>query len=129
MNVERHLTTNAHLVKAGGPLDPSVAQVIELCVWVFQRASTDEAIAQGMGPEGQPMAGMAMTHVTGKGTPAAHWDMELEDREGTTAVDFVNGSATAVAIGAFLINTPTGQKRRGFFWSEPVEIKLPSAAS
>jgi len=124
--------TGAQVVTAGGPLDPSVTQVLSLCVWVLQRpsASTDDAIAQAMGPEHEHMPGMTMGHgavtVTGKGTPEAHWEMQLGNREGTEAVNFVNGAAMAAAIGAFLIN---GQQRRGFFWSEPVELKLASAAA
>ncbi|MCV3210728.1 hypothetical protein OHD62_21545 [Mesorhizobium sp. YC-39] len=108
-----------------------MTHIISLCVWVLQRqdASTDDAIAQAMGPE--HVSGMATGHggmvtVTGKGTPAARWEMQLNNREGTEAVDFVNGAAMAAAIGAFLID---GQQRRGFLWSEPVELKLASTAS
>lgn len=48
--------TPVKVVKAGGPLDPSVLRVIDLCVWVIQRAdaTVDDAIAQGMGPEVPP---------------------------------------------------------------------------
>jgi hypothetical protein len=85
-------------------------------------------MAQAMGAE--HMAGMPMAHgmvtVKDKGTSKARWEMQLDHREGTEAVDFVNGAAMAAAIGAFLID---GQQRRGFFWSEPVELKLASTAS
>jgi hypothetical protein len=33
------------------------------------------------------------------------------------------------AIGAFLIETSTGEQLRGFFWSELVEIRLASGPS
>jgi hypothetical protein len=117
-------TSAVKIVKAGGPLDPAVAEVVELCVWVFQRAdvSKDDAIANAMGPEGTRMDGMDSVTVTGKGASGAHWKMSLEDREGTGEVDFVAGSATAIAIGAFLVNESGGQRRRAFVWSEPVTI-------
>jgi hypothetical protein len=133
LTVERSASTGLHVVKAAGPLDPSVARVIELCVWVFQRAdaSQDDAIANAMGPgTGTAMhdggsGDMANTHDLG--TDDARWDMELKDRDETDPIDYVNGSATAIAIGAFLENTRSGgQKRRAFVWSEPVELDVQS---
>jgi hypothetical protein len=121
----RDATTGFHIVKAGGPLDPSMIEIIELCVWVFQRAdaSVDDAIAQGMGEEGTaPMPGMDMVIVDRSKTPL-RWDMDLVDREGTGAVDYSAGSATAIAIGAFLVEPAPG-KRRAFVWSEPVELNV-----
>ena len=39
---------------AGGPLDPSVKAVTELCVWVLQRDGDDDAIANAMGMPDMP---------------------------------------------------------------------------
>jgi hypothetical protein len=128
--------TPVKVVMAGGPLDPSVLRVIDLCVWVIQRAdaTVDDAIAQGMGPEVPPPLEMPdcddPVTVVDKGKPVAHWKMDLKDRQETQEVDFVAGSATAVAIGAFLVNTPTGEKRRVLVWSEAVELDVqPGAVS
>ena len=41
-------------VAAGGPLDPSVKAVTELCVWVLQRDGADDAIANAMGMPDMP---------------------------------------------------------------------------
>jgi hypothetical protein len=124
--------TPVKVVKAGGPLDPSVLRVIDLCVWVIQRAdaAVDDAIAQGMGPEPPlDMPDDDEVAVVDKGKATAHWAMELKDRQKTEEVDFVAGSATAVAIGAFLVNTPTGEKRRVLVWSEAVELEVQPAAA
>ena len=122
--------TPVKIVKARGPLDPSVERIIDVCVWVIQRAAgaIDDAIAQGMGPQVPPPLEMPdcddPVTVVDKGQPLAHWEMDLTDRQETQEVDFVAGSATAVAIGAFLVNTPEGQKRRVLLWSEAVELTV-----
>jgi hypothetical protein len=126
-----------HVVMAGGPLKKSVTRVIELCVWVFQRAdvSKDDAIANAMGPG----TGTMMDNDKGSGEMAhtkklksddARWDLVLDDRDETEQRPFVDGSATAVAIGAFLDNSSGDEKRRAFVWSEPVtlHVKLDDAA-
>jgi hypothetical protein len=131
LDVVRDTKTGFHVVKAGGPLDPSVVRVIELCVWVFQRAdaSQDDAIANAMGPgtgtEMHEKGCSDMADTLDLGTPKARWKMDLDDRDETGPIDYVNGSATAIAIGAFLANTPSeGQRRRAFVWSEPVELDV-----
>ena len=50
--------------------------------------------------------------------------MELDDRDETEHRDFVNGSATAVAIGAFFDNSLGEPRRRAFVWSEPVTLRV-----
>jgi hypothetical protein len=127
----------AHVVKAGGPLDQNVDKVVELCVWILQRDRTDrdDAVANAMSgevdlaaAEAQAGSGMSMSagvEVFGRGTPTAHWDLLLDDREGTQAVDFVEGSATAIAIGVFLTAQPES-KRKAFIWSESVRLSVPA---
>src|SRR4051794_15228924 len=82
----------AHIVKARGPLDTGVARIVELCVWVLQRAdlTKDDAAANAMGPEGARMPGMDMVVVNPARTT---WEMDLTDRDETEGVDFVAGSA------------------------------------
>jgi hypothetical protein len=130
LDVERG-AAGYHIVKAGGPLKQSVTRVIELCVWVFQRADAaeDDAIANAMGPgtgtvmqDDKGSADMANTHKLG--TANARWDMELDDRDETERRDFVDGSATAVAIGAFFDDSLGPEKRRAFVWSEPVTLRV-----
>jgi hypothetical protein len=122
-----------HVVMAGGPLKKSVTRVIELCVWVFQRAgdpaADDDAIANAMGPgTGTVMdndKGSAdMAHTKKLKSDDAHWELVLDDRDETENRPFVDGSATAVAIGAFLDNSLGDEKRRAFVWSEPVTLRV-----
>ena len=56
-NFDEKLNVTANgTVNAGGPLDASVTEVTELCVWVLQRNGANDAIANAMGmPD---MAGM-----------------------------------------------------------------------
>jgi hypothetical protein len=131
LKVVRDPITGLHVVKAGGPLNPFVDRVIELCVWVFQRAdaSHDDAIANAMGPgtgtEMHEKGSGDMANTQNLGSADARWDMDLDDRDETGPIDYVNGSATAIAIGAFLDNTRSGgMKRRAFVWSEPVELEV-----
>src|SRR5262252_4008255 len=124
------------VVKASGPLDAGVAEVVELCVWVVQRdqLNQDDAVANAMSGEtnlaaaqSQTRNGMSMgagVNVAGRGTATAHWDLLLDDREGTEAVKFVEGPAAAYAIGVFLSAEPEG-KRRAFVWSESVRLSVP----
>lgn len=129
-----------HVVKAGGPLDAAVDRVVELCVWVFQRerVDQDDAVANAMSGEvdlaeaqSQTRNGMHMgagVNVVGRGTSTAHWDLLLDDREDTQAVDFVEGSATAIAIGVFLTAQPN-VKRKAFVWSESVRLSVQDGAA
>ena len=128
------------VVKASGPLDAGVAEVVELCVWVVQRTqlNQDDAVANAMSGEtnvaeaqSQTRNGMSMSagvNVAGRGTSTAHWDLLLDDREGTQAVQFVEGPATAYAIGVFLSAEPEA-RRRAFVWSESVRLSVPAAAA
>jgi hypothetical protein len=103
-------------VDATGPLDPSVTGVTELCVWVLQRNSPDDAIANAMGMPDMPgmPSGLKVEHL---GTPNARWTFPLTNR--FKKVDFKAGSATASAFGVF---TDDKGKQRAFFWSEPVRL-------
>ncbi len=58
------------------------------------------------------------------GTDIAHWEMDLDDRDETENTNFVTGSATAVAIGAFYDNSLGDEMRRAFVWSEPVWLEV-----
>jgi hypothetical protein len=135
--LEVDLVNGVQVIKAGGPIDANVAQVVELCVWVVQRnrLDQDDAVANAMRGEGEPAEveaqSMTMTagvNVAGRGTSTAHWDLLLDDREGTQAVDFVEGPAVAYAIGVFLSEEPD-VKRRAFVWSESVRLSVPAAAA
>jgi hypothetical protein len=140
--LEVDLVNGVQVVRAGGPLDPNVAEVVELCVWVVQRdrLDQDDAVANAMRGEAEPaeveaqsqthqvMSMTAGVNVAGRGTSTAHWDLILDDREGTQAVDFVTGPATAFAIGVFLSEEPD-VKRRAFMWSESVRLRVPAAAA
>ena len=110
------------IVLAAGPLDQSVAQVTEMCVWVLQLNGPEDAIANAMGPPGSPMSGMPSMHmltVTDLGTAKARWEFPLNDR--LKVVAFTPGSATAMAIGVFV---DSKRKQRAFFWSETVRLTL-----
>ncbi|MDX6572033.1 MAG: hypothetical protein QOC86_1189 [Gaiellales bacterium] len=118
------------IVKATGPLDPSVKGVTELCVWVLQRNGTNDAFANAMGkPSMAGMPGMpgmpemdgGLT-VEGLGTPDARWTFPLTNR--FKKVDFRAGSATASAFGVFVDDKG---RQRAFFWSEPVRLAGPGA--
>jgi hypothetical protein len=120
-------------VAAGGPLDKTVAKVIELCVWVTQRqedTTTSDAVANAMAPdeavamekaakgEEMDMSG-PLVKLLQPLTDAARWTLLLKDLETDTL--FRDGSATAIAIGVFEI---AGGKRTAFVWSEPVWLKV-----
>jgi len=125
-------------VMAGGPLDQPKDEVIEMCVWVYQRVGDNDAIANGMSrgpgfPEKMDMGGnMGLTDVPitlaiakdANGNNKS-WSLELEDRMEKKA-DFVAGSATAVAIGVF--QDETGNET-AFLWSEPVRLNLLAATA
>jgi hypothetical protein len=112
---ELNVTHNG-TVHAGGPLDSSVTEVTELCVWVVQRDGADDAIANAMGMPDMP--GMPSDlKVHDLGTPTARWTFPLKNR--FKPVDFHAGSATASAIAVFVDDQ--GQQR-SFYWSEPVRL-------
>jgi hypothetical protein len=134
---DRLIVDKDGFVIATGPLDPSVRKVTELCVWVLQRNSVNDAIANAMGKPGAPgtheMPGMAdmpdmpgmpgkktRLTVTGEGTADARWTFPLTNR--FKKVDFRAGSATASAFGVW---TDDKGHQRAFFWSEPVRLSGP----
>jgi hypothetical protein len=133
-NFDEQLNVGADgVVIAAGPLDESVAEVTEMCVWVLQRDGAEDAIGNAMGPpNGMPdmahMPDMPDMHggltVTGLGTPNARWTFPLADR--LKPVDFRAGSATALAIGVFLDEQ---RMQRAFFWSEPVRLSVAGTAA
>jgi hypothetical protein len=103
-------------VAAGGPLDPSVKAVTELCVWVLQRDGDDDAIANAMGMPDMP--GMpSHLKVHDLGSPNARWEFPLTNR--FKPVDFHEGPAAASAFGVFV---DAEDQQRAFFWSEPVRL-------
>lgn len=109
------------VVNAAGPLDPTVAGVTEMCVWILQRNGTNDAIANAMGMPDMP--GMPSDlKVQGLGTPNATWKFPLSNR--FKKVDFHAGSATASAFGVFVDDKG---RQRAFFWSEPVRLAGPGA--
>ncbi|HMG98097.1 MAG TPA: hypothetical protein VK546_04190 [Gaiellales bacterium] len=121
-NFDEKLNVTANgTVNAGGPLDASVTEVTELCVWVLQRNGANDAIANAMGmPD---MAGMPSDlKVHDLGTPSAGWKFPLTNR--FKPVDFRAGSATASAFGVFVDDKG---RQRAFFWSEPVRLAGPGA--
>jgi hypothetical protein len=108
--------TKSGVVQAGGPLDASVSEVTELCVWVSQRVDDDDAIANAMGmPDMQGMP--SDLKVKDLGTPDARWVFPLKHR--FKKVPFHAGSATASAVGVFVDDQG---RQRAFFWSEPVRL-------
>jgi hypothetical protein len=134
-------------VKAGGPLDMPKDEVVEMCIWVYQRDGHNDAIANQMlpGPEAATReAAEAGTREAGGmgGMDAAgglksvkivkdadgnnrRWELLLTDRMDKKA-EFKEGSATALAIGVF---KDQNDHETVFFWSEPVALKLTAAAS
>jgi hypothetical protein len=115
---ELNVTQNG-VVHAGGPLDASVTEVTELCVWVTQRVGEDDAIANAMGMPDMPdmpgmPSGLKIHHI---GTANARWDFPLKNR--FKKVDFHAGSATASAIAVFV---DADGKQKSFYWSEPVRL-------
>jgi hypothetical protein len=114
--------TQDGIVHAGGPLDASISEVTELCVWVQQRVDEDDAIANAMGMPDMPgmPSGLKVQHL---GTPHARWDFPLKHR--FKVVDFHAGSATASAIAVFVDDQG---RQKGFFWSEPVRLVGPGTA-
>jgi hypothetical protein len=136
----QNLTVNrSGVVKAGGPLDHATDQVVEMCVWVYQRsASGDDAIANAMddgpGLKAKPMASgkMPATKARKAGglqigkmatTHQPTWSLDLDDRMNKKG-KFTAGSATALAIGVFVDDEG---KERVFLWSEPVTLEGPGA--
>jgi hypothetical protein len=112
---ELNVTQNG-VVHAAGPLDASVTEVTELCVWVQQRIGDDDAIANAMGMPDMPgmPSGLKLHHV---GTAEARWEFPLEHR--FKKVDFHAGSATASAVAVFVDDEG---RQKAFFWSEPVRL-------
>jgi hypothetical protein len=102
-------------VTAKGPLDKSVAEVNELCVWVLQRNGADDAIQNNMGMPGMPGSQLQVFDL---GTDHARWMFPLKLRE-FKHVAFTPGSAMAMATAVFFDKHGT---QRGFFWSETVEL-------
>jgi hypothetical protein len=121
-NFDEKLTVAANgVVNAGGPLDPSVKDVTQLCVWVLQRNGVNDAIANAMGMPDMP--GMPSDlEVENLGTSNARWKFPLTNR--FKKVDFRAGSATASAFGVFVDDKG---HQRAFFWSEPVRLSGPGA--
>ena len=126
------------IVEAKGPLDHMSDQVVEMCVWVYQRsANGSDAIANNMqdGPAmkakakmGGSRMGTAKPETTlkispGVGQQQPTWSLDLDDRMNKKG-KFAAGSATAVAIGVFL---DENNEERLFLWSEPVELDGPGA--
>jgi hypothetical protein len=112
---ELNVTQNG-VVHAGGPLDASVTEVTELCVWVQQRVGDDDAIANAMGMPDMPgmPSDLKLHHV---GTANARWEFPLKHR--FKKADFHAGSATASAVAVFV---DAEGKQKAFFWSEPVRL-------
>jgi hypothetical protein len=134
---EEQLTMTDGVILAAGPLDKTVAHVIELCVWVSQRQEDpkkSDAVANAMSPERElaelKAGGMSMSEavveVTKVGTDDARWTLLLRDQE--TDTPFTEGSATAAAIAVFE-TAPPGSKRTAFVWSEPVWLKVAQATT
>jgi hypothetical protein len=122
------------IVEAGGPLDHATDEVVEMCVWVYQRsANGSDAIANAM--DDGPGLKKTMSDKMGSGearkpsalkirpktaTRPPTWKLDLDDRMNNTGA-FTPGSATALAIGVFL---DADGNERAFLWSEPVELEL-----
>ena len=119
-------------------------EVVEMCVWVYQRHGLNDAIANKMlpGPEAamrEAGGGYGMGDMTGGtgGTPKAvtivrdsdgnnrRWELLLDDRMSRNA-EFTDGSATALAIGVF---KDQNDHETAFFWSEAVHLKVAPPAS
>ena len=112
---ELNVTQNG-VVHAAGPLDASVTEVTELCVWVQQRVGDDDAIANAMGMPDMPgmPSDLKLHHV---GTAHARWEFPLKHR--FKKVDFHAGSASASAVAVFVDDEG---RQKAFFWSEPVRL-------
>lgn len=128
-NGELHVHADG-IVEAAGPFDSSVTEVSEMCVWVVQRDSPNDAIANAMGSpdNGAATSDMAdmpgMPHHSGLkvfdlGTPRARWVFPLTHL--FKPVGFCDGSASAMATGVFL---DADGNQRSFFWSEPVRLMV-----
>jgi len=127
-------------VKAGGPIDMPKDEVVEMCVWVYQRDGQNDAIANMMLPgpeqaqiEAATRSGAAMGGMGAVGDPPKsvtikkdadgnnrRWELLLNDRMGRKA-EFKQGSATALAIGVF---KDQNDHETVFVWSEPVDLNL-----
>jgi hypothetical protein len=124
-------------VTAAGPIDQSVSQVTELCVWVVQRTGgdADDAIANAMGPGPQPATSdapqtqdMPMDEeqpvtILANGAGERRWIFPLKDRITTKPHPpaFSEGQATATAIGVFI---DTDGHERAFAWSQEVWLQM-----
>jgi hypothetical protein len=121
-NFNEKLTVAANgVVNAAGPLDATVTEVTELCVWVLQRNGVNDAIANAMGMPDMPGMPSGL-QVHDLGTPNARWSFPLANR--FKPVSFRAGSATASAFGVFVDDKG---HQRAFFWSEPVRLSGPGA--
>jgi hypothetical protein len=119
-NEKLNVTANG-TVNAGGPLDASVTEVTEMCVWILQRNGTNDAIANAMGmPDMQGMP--SDLKVQDLGTASASWKFPLKNR--FKPVDFRAGSATASAFGVFVDDKG---RQRAFFWTAPGRLAGPGA--
>ena len=116
-------------VLAGGPLENLPDQVVEMCVWVYQRtANGSDAIANAMDDGPGLKKKMAMPGAD-EAKPSAlkiektredepMWSLKLDDRMNAKG-KFTKGSANAVALGVFLDDKG---KERFFLWSEQVML-------
>jgi hypothetical protein len=131
-------------ILAGGPLDMPKDEVVEMCVWVYQRDGHNDAIANQMrpGPEAAlreasdgDSAGMGDMGGMGRETGSApksvtivrdsdgnnrRWELLLDDLMGKKG-KFTDGSATALAIGVF---RDQNEHETVFVWSEAVQLKV-----
>ena len=103
-------------VAAHGPLDAGVNAVTELSIWVFQKIDDVDAIANATGAPQPP--GSPGLHVF-IGTANPHWEFSLPHRYGSPP--FVDGSATAMGIGAFVDNHG---HQTVYWWSEAVTLDV-----
>jgi hypothetical protein len=112
-------------VEARGPLDAEVEKVVELDIWVFQKIDDVDAIANAMGPP-EPNNPNGLHVFLGPGAGNPHWELLLPRRYGSPK--FVEGSATAMGIGAFV--DKQGHHQTTYWWSEAVTLEYkPARAS